>query len=228
VIVPRRLSLLLAPIARLFARKGAAVDAWGRSGYGVPPGAFGSGHQHDFSWYFEGESAVSVESVEDVQTWLLTCEYVNDQALFNEPDFWQHPRTFEQLRRGDCEDHALWAWRKLVELGLDADLVSGSVLQRDGEAPDRGAHVWVVLRQEGQTFLFETVAKAKDRMLQPLDAHRARYRPEFGVDRNRRPFAFNGAVAAFREQQGKPGRATGSPAAGVGATFTRSDARDAV
>src|SRR5690348_3236184 len=46
------------------------------------------------------------------------CEYVRDPV--HERDFWQHPKTFEQLRKGDCEDHALWAWRKLTELGISA------------------------------------------------------------------------------------------------------------
>jgi hypothetical protein len=48
-------------------------------------------------------------------------------VLFGEADFWQHPSTFERLRTGDCEDFAVWAWRKLIELGYDVDLVAGGV-----------------------------------------------------------------------------------------------------
>ncbi len=32
---------------------------------------------------------------------------------------------FRGKRRGDCKDHALWAWRKLNELGIAAELVCG-------------------------------------------------------------------------------------------------------
>jgi hypothetical protein len=175
-------------------------DAWERFEYRVPFTAFGSGSRHEFDWYFEGESAVTVSDLDQVQDWLLGCDYVRDSALFNEPDFWQHPRTFEHLRRGDCEDHALWAWRKLLELGHDADLVSGSVL-RDSNVGDGGGHVWVLFRQNGEVFVFEAVAKTKERMIRPLAEVRQLYIPEFGVDRNRKRYAFRGALIAFRQQR---------------------------
>lgn len=148
-----------------------------------------------------------MSSLDEIQDWLLQCEYARDEALFNESDFWQHPRTFEQLRRGDCEDHALWAWRKLVELGLEAELVSGTVLRGgDGDGmPSRGAHVWVLLRRGDETIVFETVAKTRERMLRPLASVRDRYRPEFGVDRKGHRFAFNGAIISFRETHADAG-----------------------
>jgi hypothetical protein len=176
-------------------------DAWERWEYGVPPTAFGRGSRHDFAWYFEGESAARVSSIGDIQDWLLGCDYANDATLFHEPDFWQHPCTFEKLRRGDCEDHAIWAWRKLVELGINADLVSGTVLRNNGE---RGAHVWVVLRDAGGMSVLECVAKSRELMLRPLAEVRGVYRPEFGVDRARRPYVFNGALLAMRERDRAP------------------------
>jgi hypothetical protein len=115
---------MLAAVAGFLARRLPIDDAWERFDFDAPLHVFGNGSRHDFAWYFQGDSSVHVSSIDDVQDWLLGCEYVSDPELFNEPDFWQHPRTFEQLRRGDCEDHALWAWRKLVELGHDAHLVS--------------------------------------------------------------------------------------------------------
>jgi Bacterial transglutaminase-like cysteine proteinase BTLCP len=192
---------LLAPLARLVTRRLPVRDAWERYDYRVPLSAFGSGNRHEFGWYFEGESSVAVASLDEVQEWLLACEYVQDESLFNEPDFWQHPRTFEQLRRGDCEDHALWAWRKLVELGYDADLVSGTVLRATEDTAERGGHVWVMLRENGERLVFEAVAKAKSRMVRPLEEVRDRYRPEFGVDRQRQRYAFNGALLAFNEHR---------------------------
>jgi len=66
-----------------------------------------------------GQSTVCVNDIAAICEWLADCEYVRDPV--HERDFWQHPKTFEQLRKGDCEDHALWAWRKLTELGIPAD-----------------------------------------------------------------------------------------------------------
>lgn len=197
---------LLTPLARFAARRMPVRDPWERFEYDVPLSAFGTGSHHDFAWYFEGECAVAVTSVDEIQDWLLGCEYARDPALFNEDDYWQHPRTFEQIRRGDCEDHALWAWRRLVELGFDADLVSGSLMLESGEVDDRGGHVWVLLRRDGVPYLLESVAKTREQLLQPLSAVHHRYRPEFGVDRERRPYAFNGALAALRERERAPRR----------------------
>jgi len=198
---------LLAPFANLLTRRAPIQDAWERCDYQVPPSAFGAGNLHDFGWYFEGASTVHVTSLEEVQRWLLGCEFVEDEELFNETDFWQHPHTFEQLRRGDCEDHALWAWRKLVELGLDADLVSGTVLRGSGDDVRRTGHVWVLLRNQGETLVFEAAAKAQERMLRALAEVRDHYRPEFGVDRERQRYAFNGALIAFNEgQRARPAR----------------------
>jgi hypothetical protein len=86
---------------------------------------FGDGARHGFDWVFEGESTVAVASLDDILDWLAGCQYETDATLFREADYWQHPHTFEQFRRGDCEDFALWTWRKLVELDIDADLVIG-------------------------------------------------------------------------------------------------------
>ena len=97
---------------------------------------FGDGARHGFEWVFEGASAVDVSSVDDILEWLRGCRYETDESLFVESDFWQHPRTFEQFKRGDCEDFALWAWRKLVELGLDASLIIGRRIPPGGPRRD--------------------------------------------------------------------------------------------
>ena len=99
--------------------------------------AFGPGSRCDFSHYFEGESHVPVSSIDDIVKWLTSCEYVTDLALFHEQDVWQHPAAFEQLRRGDCEDFALWAWRKLAEVGVEAEFYVGRVILNDEPDLDR-------------------------------------------------------------------------------------------
>jgi predicted transglutaminase-like cysteine proteinase len=42
-------------------------------------------------------------------------------SRFNRSHEREHPGAFERRRRGDCEDFALWAWRKLAEVGVDAE-----------------------------------------------------------------------------------------------------------
>src|SRR5262245_3087664 len=118
---------LLSPSLRLAARFFGGESAWERVSIAVPPGVFGPGSNHPFAEYFDGASGVPVRSIDDIVVWLQTCEYVTDQELFQERDVWQHPAEFEKVRRGDCEDFALWAWRKLAELGIDAELVVGRV-----------------------------------------------------------------------------------------------------
>ena len=78
--------------------------------------------------------SVPVQSIDDIVAWLQSCEYVTDLDLFHERDFWQHPGTFERLRRGDCEDFALWAWRKLAEVGIDAEFCVGRVICDDARS----------------------------------------------------------------------------------------------
>lgn len=179
-----------------------APDPWERLNYRVPVKRYGPGSIHDFAWYFEGTSVVATSSIDEIQEWLVGCEYVSDPDLFRVADYWQHPQTFEQIRRGDCEDHALWAWRKLIELGYDADLVEGRCLPWTPERPDADRpHVWVIFRREGGAFLLEATSKSKDEMIRPLADASSRYRPELGVDRHRRRFAFGGAIVTIRERE---------------------------
>ena len=95
---------------------------WSRQAAHIPHHSFAKGSLNKFRWYLEGNSQVVVSSLEDVCHWLKTCQYAQDEVLFNQSDHWQHPSQFEQTRQGDCEDHALWAWRKLGELGIPPNL----------------------------------------------------------------------------------------------------------
>jgi hypothetical protein len=177
-------------------------DPWERLEYRVPIRKYGAGALHEFEWYFEGSSAVDVKSLDELCDWLIGCEYVRDPELFREEDFWQHPLTFEKLRKGDCEDHALWAWRKLVELGFDADLVTGRCLPwNPHDKSDHRSHAWVVFRAEGEVYLLESVAKSPGQIVRPLGEANLEYRPEFGVDRNRQRFTFNGVLLTMRDRE---------------------------
>jgi hypothetical protein len=158
----------------------------------VPARAFGPGSRQPFAEYFEGESCVRVGSIDDIVAWLHTCEYITDFELFRERDFWQHPVTFERLRRGDCEDFALWAWRKLAEVGIDAEFCVGRVISDD--RLDR-QHAWVVYRVNGTEFLFEPAARTPSTMIRPLEDAMGEYVPHFAVNHRFETNAFVGCAS---------------------------------
>ncbi len=182
--------MLLRALHRWLLRTIPVNDPWVRIECQVPLARYGAGARRDFAWYFEGESRVVVSSVEEVCAWLKGCRYVRDTDLFFETDFWQHPCTFERLRQGDCEDHALWAWRKLVELGYAAEFVVGRSREPDG--PGRG-HAWVHLEREGQRFLLDAAATAAPTgILRPWEVARCEYLPEVSIDHRLRRFVYGG------------------------------------
>ena len=186
-----RLGLAFSRLVRAASRLGAPESPWDRVALHVPPAAFGPGSQHQFDHYFEGDSRVTVASIDDMVEWLLACQYVSDRDLFHEGDLWQHPTAFEELRRGDCEDFALWAWRKLVEAGVEAEFHVGRV--RLGGEPQAGnQHAWVVYRVDGTDFLFEPAARSRHAMIRALDEAMDDYVPHFAVDHRFRTFAFGG------------------------------------
>ena len=160
----------------------------------VPASVFGPGSRQPFAEYFEGKSCVPVGSIDDIVAWLQTCEYVPDLELFREPDVWQHPAAFERQRRGDCEDFALWAWRKLAEVGVDAEFCVGRVICDDRPEIDR-QHAWVVYRLNGTEFLFEPAARTPSSMIRPLADAMGEYVPHFAVNHRFDTNAFVGCAA---------------------------------
>ena len=168
---------------------GGTTDPWERLAGQAPVGAFGPGAQREFAWYLAGESTVRVQSGSDVRDWLLGCEYVRDEHQFAEGDVWQHPCDFERGRRGDCEDYALWAWRKFLELGYEAELVVGRCAGVEAD----GRHAWVVVRLGTERYLVEATARGPDGMIRPLAQVRAEYVPECGVGADLRPFLYGGS-----------------------------------
>ena len=168
-------------------------SVWERVRVRVPERAFGPGSQRPFAAYFEGESSVRVQSIDDIVAWLQSCEYVSDFELFHERDVWQHPAVFERQRRGDCEDFALWAWRKLAELGIDAELCVGRVVATD--RPENGRqHAWVVYHVDGTAFLFEPAARTPSMMIRPLADAMDLYVPHFAVNHRFDTNAFVGCA----------------------------------
>jgi hypothetical protein len=193
---------LLNPVFMAAVRLIPIDDPWERLSASVPLARFGSGARNDFSWYLEGDTAQSPNSLDEIMSWLSGCEYASDETLFSETDFWQHPRTFEHLRRGDCEDFALWAWRKLLELGYDADLVVGRCVPPMRES---SRHAWVVFRRDGVEYLYEPSRRERATAVRPLTEVRSRYIPEFGVGPDAKRFAFTGYLYFLQHPElGKP------------------------
>jgi hypothetical protein len=193
----RVLAGALRPLLRRVVRWLDPDDPWERFPHRVPVRRLGQGSTRALRWYFEGETAVRPADLDELCAWLRGCRYASDLELFNEPDFWQHPRTFEHLGKGDCEDHALWAWRKLLELGYEAEFVVG---RWDLTRPDPGSHAWVLFRRDGVWHVLESVAKDPAHMVRPLAEARAAYRPHVAVDGAHRTHLYFGQLRTWREQ----------------------------
>jgi predicted transglutaminase-like cysteine proteinase len=121
---------------------------------------------------------------------------VSDAEQFHERDVWQAPCAFERRQRGDCEDFALWAWRKLAEIGVDAEFFVGRVTSGSGPALE-GQHAWVVYRKDGEEVLFEPAARDRARMIRPLSAVKDAYVPHFAVNARFVTCAFVGCLLTF-------------------------------
>lgn len=159
---------------------GPGVEAlWEWQHQNIPLKYFGGGARHPFDYYFTRESGVEVRTIDEIVAWLLECHYVTDWEQFNERDHWQHPVDFELTRKGDCEDFALWAWRKLVELGHDAEFMVGKWVR--GERA--GSHAWVLLRHEGETWVFESTGRSPTRVMRRHAEAAPHYVPFASVDK---------------------------------------------
>ncbi len=165
-----------------------SLDLWQSRYQNIPLKFYGGGADHPFEHYFSGASGVAVSSVDEVVRWLLECEYVTDPEQFRKRDHWQHPVDFEKTRRGDCEDFALWAWRKLVELGHDAEFMVGKWV-RGSRA---GTHAGVLLEYDGEHYLFESTGRAFNRVMRPYEQAFPHYIPFASVDRDMRKKVYNG------------------------------------
>lgn len=165
----------------------ARADPWRPLPFEPPLRAYGPGASTEFANYLAGTSHVRAGSPGEVAAWLGACRYASDPELYGERDAWLHPMTFELVRSGDCEDFALWGWRKLVELGLDAHFVVG-LRRRPGHQPQR--HAWVVVQAPGDAFILDGVEA--DEALRPLMRARLDYEPQVGVTPVAARYAFAG------------------------------------
>ncbi|MEM9773413.1 MAG: transglutaminase domain-containing protein [Chloroflexota bacterium] len=156
----------------------------------IQPTQFGKGSIYPWESYLEDHSAVRVQSLSDIQAWLQSCEYVRDQMQFDKDDHWLKPSQFEEMKRGDCEDHALWAWAKLKSLNIPAEFVVG--LQNPsglGSFSRKRSinHAWLTLVKDGELHVLETTAKTT-KMLVPWELAQETYRPKYSVNHQLQTF----------------------------------------
>ena len=118
-------------------------------------------------------SSISVQSERDLFGFLRECRYASDSELFGKKDYWQAPDEFERTRAGDCEDHALWAWRKSVDLGQDARFTLGEMSGK--------LHAWVTVFDRGAPYILETTAKETLGLIDV--SRRPAYAPSVSIDR---------------------------------------------
>jgi len=99
--------------------------------------------------YVSQPLTIQCNTMGELRSFLVGCKYVSDKQLFGKEEYWQPPEEFENRRKGDCEDFALWTWRQLLGMGYDARFIGGSS-GRYG-----AGHAWVEYVQEGKWYLLE-------------------------------------------------------------------------
>lgn len=108
------------------------------------------GSTHPWDRYFDVALRTKPRSLADIETFLNQCRYRSDLETRGQIDYWETPDLFELRKTGDCEDHAIWAWRHLHDLGYRARLVLG----------DWGnCHAWIHIFVNGRAYLLETIQK---------------------------------------------------------------------
>lgn len=165
-------------------------------GVRLTPRAFGEGSIHPFEYYFEGELKCGGGDLAGIEAWLRECTIESDIEQFGIADVWQRPVDFERRRRGDCDDHSLWAWRSLIELGHDARFVCGLL----GRNQFRGGHAWVVIRdRSGDEVVVEPMAKGDRPMFMPRASAEEFYQPFCSVDANFNYTCYGGLLLNLQE-----------------------------
>jgi len=111
---------------------------------------------------------------------------VSDKEQFGKDEYWQPPEDFEKTRKGDCEDFALWTWRQLLSLGLDARFVAGK------HGRYGAGHAWVTFEKDGKQYLVEPQLRGIGDTFPSLST--LHYHPKFSV-------AWDGEKLSFYSHQ---------------------------
>jgi len=110
------------------------------------------GNTHPWNRYFNTPLKTKPQTLVEIESFLSRCKYLSDRKTRSQSDFWEPQDEFEKRRTGDCEDHAIWAWRHLHDLGFRARFVLGDC---------DGWHAWVHIFVNGRVYLLEATQKHK-------------------------------------------------------------------
>ena len=136
-------------------RAGVRYWRFGKSSV-VAASAFGL----DWNHHFVNSYLVGYEPFETDRLWMplytlaMRLQYQLDSKQYGGlRDVWQTSKQAFFNTRGDCEDHAILLADWLIEMGIDARVVIGTVKNQ--------GHAWVVVFKEGDIFLLEATNKQK-------------------------------------------------------------------
>jgi len=149
------------------------------------------GNTHPWNRYFNKPLNTHPKTLADIEAFLISCKYRSDRITRSQSDFWEPPDIFEKRKTGDCEDHAIWVWRHLDDLGYKARLVLGKC---------KRWHAWVHIFTNGRAYLLE--ATQKHNWFPSTGSYDAHWSVECT---GKKKFAF------FLHTGGDEGRSIGSP-----------------
>lgn len=141
--------------------------------------------------YVSQPLTIKCSSFDDIRKFLRTCKYTSDKEQFGRDDYWQPPEQFEQTKLGDCDDFALWTWRQLLTLGLDARFVMGP------QGRYGSGHAWAQYQHDGKTFLVEPLMHRAGGKIPRLTT--LNYHPKLSV-------AWDGEKIAFYAHEDSDGK----------------------
>jgi len=123
--------------------------------------------------YLSQPLSKDLKTIDELRSFLKTCTYVSDKEQFNKDEYWLPPEEFELLRKGDCEDFALYAWRQLIQMGYKARFVAG-YSGRYGTG-----HAWVTFDRKNRHYICEPIACHFSRLPKLT---MIRYNPEISIE----------------------------------------------
>lgn len=124
--------------------------------------------------YLSQPLSVRCKNLKEIWRFLAKCDYVSDREQFHREDYWMPPEEFEERKKGDCDDFALWTWRQMLYLGYKARFVVG----RAGKYGE--GHAWVTIERDGKHYLVEPLMAVLGDTLPRLST--VRYEPRGSVE----------------------------------------------